>query len=74
MSTFFSKEAGAEHMSEDAATTCIVAGAKQVSAKELQQSHTLSKKNFSGPEKFFFPALFDAEWTSKDLPRLNEFS
>ena len=47
----------------DAATTCIAAGAKQVSAKELQQSHTLSKKTFSGPEKFFSRPV----WRGMDL-------
>ena len=39
----------------DAATTCIVAGAKQVSAKGLQQSQTISKKTFQ-VLKSFFPA------------------
>ena len=39
----------------DLATTCIVAGAKQVSAKGLQQSQTISKKTFQ-VLKSFFPA------------------
>ena len=41
----------------DAATTCIVAGAKQVSTKGLQQSHTLSKTTFQVLKSFFPPCL-----------------